>query len=46
MVVKRDTEYLVDFDWLVKACEDAGFEVVIAEPVNCICENAVLLRRR
>lgn len=46
MVVKRDTEYLVDFDWLVKACEDAGFEVVIAEPVNCICENAILLRRR
>ena len=46
MVAKRDTEYLVDFDWLVHTCEDTGFEIVIGEPVNCICESAILLRRR
>lgn len=46
MVKKRDTEYLVDFEWLVHTCESVGFEIVIAEPVNCICENAILLRRR
>lgn len=45
MVLKRDSEYLVKFEWLKQVCQNIGFKIVIAEPVNCICENAILLRR-
>lgn len=45
-VFRRDGEYLVKFSWLVDEAKRAGFEVVIAEPVNCLCEKALLLRKR
>lgn len=45
MVFDRDSEYLVKFNWLKQICNELGFNIVLAEPVNCIMENVILLRR-
>ncbi len=44
-VYERREEYLVKPSWLIDTAERIGFKVVIAEPVNCIEENAILLRK-
>lgn len=44
-VANRDSEYLVEFNWLIEQCEKIGFRIVISEPVNCINEKAILLLR-
>lgn len=44
-VVKRDEEFLVKFSWLTKAAQDCGFGVIVAQPVNCIGEYAILLQK-
>lgn len=45
LVANRDSEYLVEFNWLIELCKKIGFHIVIAEPVNCINEKAILLMR-
>ena len=45
-VFRREDEYLIKFSWLEKTARDCGFEVVLAEPVNCIEEKAILLRKK
>jgi len=45
LVKNRDSEYLVEFNWLIELCKKIGFHIVIAEPVNCINEKAILLLR-
>ena len=45
LVANRDSEYLVEFNWLIERCKKIGFRIVIAKPVNCINEKAILLLR-
>jgi SAM-dependent methyltransferase len=45
LVDNRDSEYLVEFSWLIELSKRIGFQVKIAEPVNCINEKAILLLR-
>lgn len=45
LVENRDSEYLIEFQWLIEICQEIGFKVVIAEPVNCLNEKALLLLR-
>lgn len=45
LVYVRDGEYLIESKWLVDAAKKAGFKVLLAEPVNCVEENAILLER-
>ena len=44
-VYDRDDEYLVKFSWLKEEAVKSGFEIVIAEPVNALEENVILLRK-
>ncbi len=44
-VNKREDEYLVKFSWLEEIAKEVGFDVIISEPVNCIEEKAILLRK-
>lgn len=44
-VFERNEEYLVKFSWLIDCVKKVGFEVIIAEPINCINENVILIRR-
>ena len=41
----RDNEYLVTFPWTVNAVQNAGFEVVISEPVNALGDNVILAKK-
>jgi SAM-dependent methyltransferase len=41
----RDEEYLISREWLVEHARDAGFEVLLAEPVNSLGDGIVLLRK-
>lgn len=45
LVNSRVDEYLVKSSWLIKQAREIGFRVVLAEPVNVICEKAILLRK-
>lgn len=44
-VYRREDEYLIKFSWLKEKAKQSGFKVVIAEPVNCLYEKAILLRK-
>ncbi len=44
-VFRRQDEFLVKFSWLLELSRQCGFKTMLAEPVNSICENALLLRR-
>ena len=44
-VYDRNDEYLVKFSWLKEEAGKSGFEIVIAEPVNALEENVILLRK-
>ena len=44
-VYRREDEYLIKFSWLKEKAEKSGFKVVIAEPVNCLFEKAILLKK-
>ncbi len=41
----RDEEYLVSRDWVVEHARNAGFEVVLAEPVNSLGDGIVLIQK-
>lgn len=45
LVNSRVDEYLVKFSWLIEQAKEAGFKIVIAEPVNAIGEKAILLKK-
>lgn len=45
-VYDRQDEYLVKFSWLKEQAEHAGFHTVIAEPVNCVMEKVLLLKKQ
>ena len=45
LVYSRDEEYLVKFSWLKEQAELCGFRPIIAEPLNCIEEKVILLRK-
>ena len=44
-VYDRQEEYLVKFSWLNDKAKETGFQALIAEPVNCLCESALLLKK-
>ena len=44
-VFDRNDEYLVKMSWLIYNVKHCGFEVVISEPINCIEEKAILIRK-
>lgn len=45
-VFKRNEEYLIKLSWLEETAKECGFEIVLSEPVNCIEEKAILLRKK
>ena len=45
-VFRREDEYHIKFSWLEETARSCGFEIVISEPVNCIEEKAILLRKK
>ena len=44
-VYNRQGEYLIKFSWLNDKAREYGFQIVISEPTNCLCEKAILLRK-
>jgi SAM-dependent methyltransferase len=46
MVRHRNGEYLITLSWLVTNASDAGFQVLIAEPVNSVGDGVVLMKKQ
>lgn len=44
-VYNRDDEYLITLSWLEENAQKSGFNVILSEPVNCIEEKAILLKK-
>lgn len=45
LVANRDNEYLVKASWVVEVARSIGFDVVIDQPINCIGDGLILLRK-
>lgn len=45
LVINRDSEYLIQFNLLKNMCKTIGFKIILAEPVNCINEKAILIQK-
>lgn len=41
----RNDEYLVKVSWLLEKAQEAGFNIKLSEPVNCIGEYVVILEK-
>lgn len=45
IINERKRKYLVTFSWLIEEVKNCGFKTIVAEPLNCVFDNVLLLKK-